>query len=184
MALTLKDYLDRPLDDYCSEILSEWHNNCINQTSFDIPIAILERPAESTAEPSPTYQTTGPFPDSAESRAVAGSTVKFLHQTQLPAIPSQWTEDQVCQWAEWAAKEFQISSLNLQSFRGLSGQQLSSLSLSELESRTSAEYGSTLYYFLQTLKSLSSGESSYHHLSFLFQQLICQLYLMANSGLC
>ena len=39
MALTLKDYLDRPLDDYCSEILSEWHNNCINQTSFDIPIA-------------------------------------------------------------------------------------------------------------------------------------------------
>ena len=39
MALTLKDYLDRPLDDYCSEILSEWRNNCINQTSFDIPIA-------------------------------------------------------------------------------------------------------------------------------------------------
>ena len=38
MALTLKDYLDRPLDDYCSEILSEWRNNCINQASFDIPI--------------------------------------------------------------------------------------------------------------------------------------------------
>ena len=53
--------------------------------SFFLPFAVLERPAESTAEPSPTYQTTGPFPDSAESRAVAGSTVKFLHQTQLPA---------------------------------------------------------------------------------------------------
>jgi hypothetical protein len=145
------------------------HQNAINRglgapqisiSSPDDPLqaeTFLERPAESTAEPSPTYHTTGPFPDSAGSRAVAGSTVKFLHQTQLPAIPSQWTEDQVCQWAEWAAKEFQISSLNLQSFRGLSGQQLSSLSLSELESRTSAEYGSTLYHFLQTLKFLSSG---------------------------
>ena len=47
--------------------------------------AVLERPAESTAEPSPPYQTTGPFPDSAEHRAVSDSTLKFLQQTQFPA---------------------------------------------------------------------------------------------------
>ena len=60
------------------------------------------------------------------------------------------------QWAEWAAKEFQLSSLNLQGFRSLSGQQLSSLSLSELEARASAEHGNTLYHFLHAIKSLSS----------------------------
>lgn len=64
----------------------------------------------------------------------------------------------MCQWAEWAAKEFQLSSLNLQSFRGLSGQQLSSLSLSELEARASVEFGNTLYQFLHAIKSLNSGE--------------------------
>ena len=41
VALTLKDYLDRPLDDYCSEILSEWRNNCINQANIDIPITSM-----------------------------------------------------------------------------------------------------------------------------------------------
>ena len=31
MEVTLKDYLDRPLESYCSEILSEWRNmNKIN----------------------------------------------------------------------------------------------------------------------------------------------------------
>lgn len=52
--------------------------------SLSLP-AVLERPAESTAEPSPPYQTTGPFPDSTEHRAVSDSTLKFLQQTQFPA---------------------------------------------------------------------------------------------------
>lgn len=34
MALTLKEYLDRPLDSYCSEILSEWRN----MSRVDIPV--------------------------------------------------------------------------------------------------------------------------------------------------
>lgn len=45
--------------------------------------AVLERPAESTAEPSPSYQTTGPFPDSIENRVSTTSTLKFLQQTQF-----------------------------------------------------------------------------------------------------
>ena len=72
------------------------------------------------------------------------------------------------QWAEWAAKEFQLSSLNLQGFRSLSGQQLSSLSLSELEARASAEHGNTLYHFLHAIKSLSSGEQTLNKPSLVF----------------
>ncbi len=34
MALTLKEYLDAPLDSYCTEILSEWKNF----SRIDIPI--------------------------------------------------------------------------------------------------------------------------------------------------
>jgi len=34
MALTLREYLDAPLDSYCTEILSEWRN----MSRIDIPI--------------------------------------------------------------------------------------------------------------------------------------------------
>ena len=34
MAVTLKDYLDRPLDSYCSEILDEWKN----LSRIDVPV--------------------------------------------------------------------------------------------------------------------------------------------------
>lgn len=163
MALTLKDYLDRPLDDYCSEILSEWRNNCINQANFDIPVTILDRQAESIAEPSSSYRTTGPFPDPADpSRALGGDVLRFLHQTNFPPDPTHWTEEQVLQWVEWMVKEFQLSSLNLQGFRGLTGRQLCSLSLSELEQRTFVkEYGSTLHHFLETIKYTTGPPSDF-----------------------
>ena len=61
------------------------------------------------------------------------------------------------QWAEWTSREFQLTSLNLQSLRGLTGRQLCSLSQAELEAKTTPEYGSTLYQFIQVIKSLSSG---------------------------
>lgn len=52
-------------------------------TSLSSPFLppVLERPAESTGEPSPSYHTTGPFPDTIEHRAAAG---RFLQQTKLP----------------------------------------------------------------------------------------------------
>lgn len=34
MAVTLKDYLDRPLESYCSEILDEWRN----LSRIDVPV--------------------------------------------------------------------------------------------------------------------------------------------------
>ena len=34
MAVTLKDYLDRPLESYCSEILDEWKN----LSRIDVPV--------------------------------------------------------------------------------------------------------------------------------------------------
>ena len=35
MAVTLKDYLDRPLDAYCSEVLLEWQN----MKKIDVPVS-------------------------------------------------------------------------------------------------------------------------------------------------
>lgn len=34
MAVTLKDYLDRPLESYCNEILDEWRN----LSRIDVPV--------------------------------------------------------------------------------------------------------------------------------------------------
>ena len=34
MAVTLKDYLDRPLESYCTEILDEWKN----LSRIDVPV--------------------------------------------------------------------------------------------------------------------------------------------------
>ena len=34
MAVTLKDYLDRPLESYCTEILDEWRN----LSRIDVPV--------------------------------------------------------------------------------------------------------------------------------------------------
>jgi hypothetical protein len=34
MAVTLKEYLDRPLDAYCSEVLLEWQN----MKKVDVPV--------------------------------------------------------------------------------------------------------------------------------------------------
>lgn len=101
-----------------------------------------------------------PLASNLTSLIVACHTSYLLSSPLLSPDPTQWTEDQVYQWAEWAVKELQLTSLNLQNFRGVCGQQLCSLSQAELEARASAEYGGTLYHFLHAIKSLSSGEQS------------------------
>ena len=61
---------------------------CLSLLAFSLSLshAVLDRPAESSGEPSSSYRTgTGPFPDLADpSRAYSGAVQNFQQQTQLP----------------------------------------------------------------------------------------------------
>ncbi|XP_064394361.1 Friend leukemia integration 1 transcription factor-like [Halichondria panicea] len=74
---------------------------------------------------------------------------------ELPSDPMQWTQRNVCQWLNWAAKEFDMSQINLCNF-SFSGPQLCSLSKEEFLSRAPPFTGDILYSHLNLLRAKSA----------------------------
>ncbi len=69
----------------------------------------------------------------------------------------QWTRKNVCQWLIWAAKEFDLSQIDLDCFP-FSGPQLCSLSKDEFLSRAPPFVGDILYSHLNFLRAKSGKE--------------------------
>ena len=77
-----------------------------------------------------------------------------------PSDPTQWTEDQVYRWAEWVAQEFNLTTVNLQALRGVTGHQLCSFGQRQFQELAYIkEHGLTLQHFLERIKANSVGKS-------------------------
>ena len=71
-----------------------------------------------------------------------------------PLDPHRWTDEQVLIWAEWAKKEFNLSSLELRQLRGATGPQICCFGTSDFTRLAYVkEHGITLQNFLERIKT-------------------------------
>ena len=76
--------------------------------------------------------------------------------------PTTWTEDHVRCWAEWAVKEFNLSSVDVNKFAGVNGQLLCSFGPYQFTERAYIkEHGNRMNEFLERIKAVAPHRKSH-----------------------
>ncbi|KAK7121129.1 hypothetical protein R3I94_020938 [Phoxinus phoxinus] len=70
----------------------------------------------------------------------------------VPADPSLWSADHVCQWLEWAVKEFGLPEVDVSLFHSVDGKQLCKMSKDDVQRLTSSYTAEILLSHLHYLR--------------------------------
>ncbi|KAL4660644.1 Friend leukemia integration 1 transcription factor-like isoform X2 [Arapaima gigas] len=77
----------------------------------------------------------------------------------VPADPALWSQDHVCQWVEWASREYGLPDADSSAFRGIDGKELCRMGKDGLQRLTSAYNTEVLLSHLNYLRESSSSSA-------------------------